>query len=320
MKRRDSGPGRSGPDRRKFLQLAGSLLGAAAIAPKATAGELMRTAEQHAVETIEIRDFTAAAREEVLKLMKLPIQQEQFMNFCKDHEVEPTEENFRSYMVAKMNYEAFRSSGFLRFGYQHIDRGPTPNATIEYLHPDGFDAVTGATGQDGMYSILECDTGAAFYAYVTQQMGVDSGVMWPMRGHALAYSHVGDARVTVPITHRDLGPYDSFGTETIPQRNIGSVNPRWSEGPAKREIPKHFAEAYMQQLSVYGKASDETLQLLRHARSFIFNGQVDHFQHFEYTPRTEDDKEALRHFLRTEGSCMEQVHPGYYNQLAWLAE
>ena len=276
-------------------------------------------------ETVSIRLFCEKVKHEIGKLKNVQVQKDEFSNFCKKHGIASSIKNFEDYLIAKMNFEAFRYAGFMRFTYiiPFLNEIASPNVTINQLHgtaqKGGFKAISQKSGRTiiksakdrqmaigASYALVECDTAAAFYSYITQRMGVDSGLIWPTWNHAIAYSSIGGKRIRVPITDMDFGDYDRFGTDKFTGGCIGPVNPKYDGGKIRQDIPKDFMSTYLNQLAVYGKASDKTLQHLRYARNLILGGPETTQG---YLPWTSVDKQAVMYFLQNEGAGLKKVCP-----------
>ena len=291
-------------------------------------------------EAVTVKEFCSRARQEILRLENSRVQKEHFSRFCKEKGIEKTPANFRNYLIARMNFEGFRQAGFMRFSYIYpfLNKIASPNITIDQLkgtcRRGGFRSIAEKPGKwivkseedrklarDASYAFIECDTAAAFYAYMTQKMGVDSGLIWPTWNHAIAYSVIGGESVNVPITELGfLDSSDSLGTNAFKGGSKGPVNPRYDGGPISREIPKDFMDTYLRQVSIYGKVSDETLRFIRYSRNVSLSSDRGPHVGYKYSPGTYEEKAAIKHFLATEGEGLRKANPEFWNHVKALTD
>ena len=298
-------------------------------------------AEQNlSCEVVSVTEFCRSAKQEILKLGDSRVQKEQFSRFCKEQNIEETPKNFRDYLIAKMNFEGFRHAGYMRFTYVYpfLDEIASPNITLDQLKKTcrrgGFRSLEDKAGKwimesaedrkltrNASYAFVECDTAAAFYAYMTQKMGVDSGLIWPTWNHTIAYAMIGGKSIKVPIT--ELGFLDSsdlLGTNAFSGGTKGPVNPRYDGGPVRQEIPKDFADTCLQQIGIYGNVPDETIRFIRYSRNVILSSDRGPHVAYEYSPGTPEERDALNHFMVTEGKGLKKANPEFWEYVRTLIE
>jgi hypothetical protein len=194
-----------------------------------------------------------------------------FQSFLAAHHLSPESVRYSDFVIIRLLYEATRDAGFWNMHWSITDQPPNSDRIWSQWKAVRHPAFSEPT------AIAECDELSALYAFLVERVGVKSvGLLWPTSNHTVAVwvlqPRTGPViRVVVPTSQIFLEETDTFDTKKFDpwrQKTIYEYTRR--DIPDTYELPKPLVDFFLQQIDIYGGASDATLQRLRYVRDAVF--------------------------------------------------
>jgi len=196
-----------------------------------------------------------------------------FGNFLSAHHLSAASVRYSDFVLIRLLFEATRDAGFWNLHWQVTDQ--PPNSDLIWRQWAGAPGASAAKPT----AIAECDELSALYAFLVERSGVKTvGLFWPYANHTVAVWIVkpmggSPIRVVVPTSQIFLEEADSFDTRKFDpwkQKTIYEYTRR--DVSDSFVLPQQLVKFFLQQIDIYGGASDNTLQRLRYVRDAVFVG------------------------------------------------
>jgi hypothetical protein len=194
-----------------------------------------------------------------------------FRSFISAHKLAPESISYSDYSVVRLLFEATRDAGFWNLHWSITDQPPNSDRIWRQWQSIKNSSATTST------ATAECDELSALFAFLVERAGVKGvGLFWPASNHTVAVWVVRPVaspviRVVVPTSQIFLDESDFFDTKKFDpwsQKTIYEYTRR--DVPDSFELPKPLFDFFVQQMDIYGGATDATLQKLRYLREGVF--------------------------------------------------